>query len=36
MSSLYSVLKDNARGGEGIVFTALDNTFGKVKLTEIV
>jgi hypothetical protein len=36
MSSLYLVLKDNDRGGEGTVFTVLVNTFGKVKLSEIV
>jgi hypothetical protein len=33
MSSLYLVLKDNDRGGEGTGFTVLVNIFGKVKLT---
>jgi hypothetical protein len=36
MSSLYLVFKDNARGGEGTVFTKLVNIFGKVKLTKII
>ncbi len=36
MSSLYLVLKDNARGGEGPLLAVLVITFGKVKLTDMV